>query len=170
MALNEAVLKAFNEQINKEFYSAYLYLAMSNYFADCGLDGMAHWMKMQYKEETFHAMKLIDYVYTRRACVTLDNIAKPQGSWKSALEVFEAALAHEEYVTQSINNLIKVCRENGDVTSETFLFWFVNEQIEEEANTDEICNKLKILREGSSLYALDRELAQRVFTEPSDNE
>ncbi len=170
MALSEAVAAAFNEQINKEFYSAYLYLSMANYFSNCGLDGMSNWMKMQYKEETFHAMKMIKYVYDRRSCVTLQAIAKPETIWSSALDVFESTLEHEEAVTASINNLIKICRENNDINSESFLMWFVNEQIEEEATADEICNKLKIISDGSSLYAIDRELAQRTYTEPAANE
>ena len=168
MAISSILEKAFNEQINKEFYSAYLYLAMSNYFADCGLDGMSHWMKIQYQEETDHAMKMIDYVYDRRGCVKLESIQAPVDTWNSALDVFEATLAHEELVTASINNLVKLCREENDVNSESFLMWFVNEQIEEEATADEICSKLKIISDGSSLYALDRELATRVYTAPAD--
>lgn len=167
MALSMSIQNAFNEQINKEFYSAYLYLAMSNYFSNCGLSGMAHWMRIQYQEETAHAMKMIDYVYARRGCVKLFSIQTPETTWTTALNVFEETLKHEEFVTENINNLVKLCREENDVNSESFLMWFVNEQIEEEATADEICSKLKIISDGSSLYTLDVELGQRVYTNPT---
>ena len=167
MALSISIQNAFNEQINKEFYSAYLYLAMSNYFSDCGLNGMAHWMRIQYQEETAHAMKMVDYVYDRRGCVKLSSIQAPETNWTSALNVFEETLKHEEFVTENINKLVKLCREENDINSESFLMWFVNEQIEEEATADEICSKLKIISDGSSLYTLDIELGQRVYTDPT---
>lgn len=167
--MNKDVEKAFNEQINKELFSAYLYKAMSNYFQNCGLPGFANWMDVQVQEETFHANKMIKYVQDRRGCVELEAIAKPESSWSSIIQIFEQTLAHEEFVSKSIHELIDVAEKNSDKSSVTFLQWFVNEQIEEEATADSILSMLKIIgKDGSAIYHLDKEFAARTFTAPAE--
>jgi len=162
MKINETVEKALNEQINRELYSAYLYLAMAAYLDDLNLPGAAHWMRIQAQEEIGHAMKLYDYVVERRGRVVLEGIAKPPAEWGSITDVFESALKHEEEITSHINNLVDLAQEEGDHATVSMLKWFVDEQVEEEDSVDTILQKLKYLGEdGRSLIILDRELAQR---------
>ncbi|RKX44610.1 MAG: ferritin [Thermotogae bacterium] len=162
MKINETVEKALNEQINRELYSAYLYLAMAAYLDDLNLPGAAHWMRIQAQEEIGHAMKLYDYVVERRGRVVLEGIAKPPAERKSITDVFESALRHEEEITSHINNLVDLAQEEGDHATVSMLKWFVDEQVEEEDSVDTILQKLKYLGEdGRSLITLDRELAQR---------
>jgi len=162
MKINETVEKALNEQINRELYSAYLYLAMAAYLDDLNLPGAAHWMRIQAQEEIGHAMKLYDYVVERRGRVVLEGIAKPPAEWRSITDVFESALKHEEEITSHIHNLVDLAQEEGDHATVSMLKWFVDEQVEEEDSVDTILQKLKYLGEdGRSLIILDRELAQR---------
>ncbi len=165
--MNKNVEAAFNAQINKEFYSAYLYLSMSTYFQDLGLAGFANWMKVQFEEETFHAMKMIAYVQNRRGKVTLEAIEKPDCCWNSPLEVFEKTLEHEEYVTSRIYDLMDVAKANNDKSTESFLSWFIDEQVEEESAASEIIDKLKLVgKDGNAIYMMNDEFATRVFTPP----
>jgi ferritin len=169
--LSDKMAQALNEQVNKEFYSAYLYLAMAAYFSDTGLSGFAQWMRSQAQEEVFHAMKFHDFVLERGAAATLKAIAEPQASWKSSLEAFENALEHERFVTKSIDELVAVAEKEKDNASRIFLQWFVTEQVEEEDSVGEVVNKLKLIgKDGSGLYMLDRELGSRVFTAPAEGE
>jgi len=163
--LSEKILEALNEQINAEFYSAYLYLAMSAYFEAKNLKGFANWMRVQAQEETTHAMRIYDYVVERGGRVKLMAIEQPPAEWSSPLEAFEAAYNHEVKITGMINKLVNLAMEEKDHATYNMLQWFVAEQVEEEASTDEIVQKLKMLGEdGRGILMIDRELAQRVFS------
>jgi ferritin len=159
--------KAFNAQVNAELYSAYLYLSMAAHFVGSDLPGFANWMRVQVQEEQFHAMKIYDYVLGRDGKVVLGSIDAPPSKWKTALEVFEETLKHEQKVTGLINDLVFLAREERDNASEIFLQWFVNEQVEEENNASTLIGQLKLI-EGSpqALFLMDRELGLRVFTPP----
>lgn len=168
--INEKMEKAFNDQINKELYSSYLYLSMSAYFQNLGLSGFANWMKVQVQEENFHAMRMFDYVISRGGRVILEAIDKPGYQWKSVLDVYEETLAHEEYVTSLIYKLSDVADEVKDRATISFLQWFIDEQVEEEATASDIIAKLKLISEnGDALYAMDKEFATRVYTPPVIN-
>jgi len=156
-----------NKQINAEMYSSYLYLSMSAYFQSVSLSGFANWMRVQAQEELFHAMKFYDFVNERGGKIQLELIEKPPVSWNSCIDAFENVLQHEKKVTGLINNLVDLAISEKDHATKIFLQWFVTEQIEEESNASEILHKLKLTgNEGSGLFMLDRELAQRVFTPP----
>lgn len=150
---------ALNKQINAEFWSAYLYLSMSAYFAADGKPGFAHWFKQQFEEEQEHAMKLFDYVIDRDGKVTLDPIKEVQHEWKSQLHAFEQTLAHEKVVTGFVNDLVKLAKEEEDYATENMLQWFVNEQVEEEATAQGYIDALKMIGDnGFGIYTLDKEL------------
>jgi ferritin len=162
MKIKAAVEKAINEQINAELYSAYLYLSMAAYFQGANLKGFAHWMQVQTKEETAHAMKMFDFVYERGGKVTLKAIDQPATAWKSPLNVFENVYEHEQKVTDLINKLVEVARSENDVATENFLMWFIDEQVEEEAHASQVVEKLKMIGDArQALYMLDRELGAR---------
>jgi len=166
--LKQKIEKSFNDQITEELFSSYLYLSMSAYFQSINLPGFANWMRVQAQEELMHAMKFYDYINERRGRVLLKEIKTPQHEWKSPLEIFEAALKHEEYITEKINNLVDISLKEKDHASNVFLQWFVNEQVEEEANADDIINRLKLIGDSKDgLFMIDRELATRVFTMPA---
>ncbi len=165
--LSKKMEKALNEQINAEFYSSYLYLAMSAHFETVGLPGCARWMQAQAQEEWFHGMKIYGFVHERGGRVGLKAIAAPPADWSSTMEVFEQVREHERKVTGLINNLLSLALKENDHATSIFLQWFVSEQVEEEASVETVLNKLKIIgKESSSLFALDGELGQRVFTPP----
>ena len=165
--ISENMIDALNGQINKEIYSAYLYMSMSAGSTYAGLNGFANWFMVQYQEEMTHAMKIYDYVNDRGAQVKLAAIAQPPIDFDSALDMFEKTLEHEEFVTKSINELVDLAIKENDHATNIFLQWFVTEQIEEESNDNEIIAKLKLVGgEGNGLFMLDKELAQRVFVPP----
>jgi len=165
----ERMVKAINEQINAEFYSAYLYLSMESWFRSQNLDGFANWMRVQFQEEQFHAMKLYDFVNERGGSVTLTAIAEPPKEWKSPLAVFEAVYKHEQMVTSRIDLLVDLAQELKDHATLSFLQWFVDEQVEEESNDLAIINKLKLVAEApGGMFMIDKELAARVFTPPAE--
>ncbi len=163
--LNEKINDELNKQINAEMFSSYLYLSMSGWFESKGLSGFANWMRMQAKEETFHAEKLYDYVYERGGRVTLGAIDKPESEWSSALEIFEGALKHEEMVSAMINDLVNISIEEKDHATNNFLQWFVAEQVEEEASAQAVVDKLKLIGDGSGMFVLDKEMGSRTFIE-----
>jgi len=166
--ISKKMEKALNDQINAEFYSAYLYLSMEAYFESKNLPGFANWMRVQTQEEVVHAMKMYDYLIERGGRVVLNSIAEPQTEWKSPLVVFEAAYKHEQKVTGLINGLVDLSIKEKDHAANMFLQWFVNEQVEEEKSADEIVQKLKLMADApGGMYMLDNELAQRVFTPPA---
>ena len=162
------MIDALNEQIKNEFYSSYMYLAMSAYFADMGLPGFANWMRTQTQEEMMHAMKIYDFVFERGGKVTLEAIDKPPFSWDSPLAAFKEVLKHEQHVTSLINDLVDLAIKEKDHASNIFLQWFVTEQVEEEASADAVIQRLKLAKDNASgLFMIDAELGQRVFTMPA---
>lgn len=165
--ISDRIQQAFNEQINKELYSAYLYLSMAAYFQSINLQGFANWMKCQVQEELVHAMKFYSFINERNGTVLLAGLEAPPTRWDSPLAAFEDANSHERKVTSMINNLVDLAIEERDHASNAFLQWFVTEQVEEEASTDEVVQKLKLAgQDGSGLFMIDQELAARVFTMP----
>ena len=159
---NQKIEEAFNQQINAELYSSYLYLSMSAYFDSQNLAGMASWMRIQAQEELSHAMKFFDFINERDGRVVLQKIDEPKSEWGSALNAFEEALAHEEKVTASINHLVDLALSEKDHASNTFLQWFVTEQIEEESSAKSVVDKLKMVGDNPvALYMVDGQLGQR---------
>ena len=166
--LNETVRDLLNQQVNKEFYSAYLYLDFSNYFAARGLDGFANWYKIQAQEERDHAMLFYQYLHNNNAAVTLEAIAKPDVALESDMGVLKAGLAHELYVTGLINDIYAAAYQVKDFRTMQFLDWFVKEQGEEEKNAEDLIKKMKLYGEDAKgLYMLNSEMAARVYTAPS---
>jgi len=167
--LSKKIEKALNQQINAEFFSAYLYLSMSAYLNDLSLVGFSNWMRAQYEEEKFHAIKLYDYVLERDGKIKLEQIKAPQQEWNGIIDVFEDVLNHERQVTKMINSLMSLAISENDHATANFLQWFVAEQVEEEATVSEILSQLKLIEgKGSGLFMLDREAAQRKFSEPTE--
>lgn len=168
--MNATIEQAINEQIKWEMYSANLYLSMSAWLQDEGLSGFANWMRVQYQEETDHALKFYDFVLSRGGKATVSQIDAPPSTWDSVLDVFEATLAHEQEVTRRINELTYLTKEVKDFASDIFMQWFVTEQIEEEENVRDILNKLRLIKgEGQGMLMLDQEMAQRVYTPSTTN-
>ncbi len=160
--MDKKLQKVFNEQIKHELYSAYIYLAMAAYFETKNLAGFAHWMKMQYKEEVAHAMKIFEFLNDRGVKVLLQAIPQPALEYASTLEVFEETLKHEQKVTSLINGLYALAQEVNDPAASVFLQWFITEQVEEEKNAVYIIETLRMIKpEGPALIMLDRELAKR---------
>lgn len=161
--LSQKMSEAINKQINAEFYSSYLYLSMAAWSEDQNLPGFGNWFRMQVEEERIHAMKLLDFVIERGGRVTLTAIDSPETEWDSPTAVFEATLKHEQLVTGLINKLIDLALSESDHATNTFLQWFVTEQIEEEASADAVLRTLKRMGDApGGLFMLDRELSQRV--------
>jgi ferritin len=142
--LSQALQNGFNDQIQKEFYSSYLYLAMAAHFESVNLPGFASWMKKQADEERSHGMRLWEHMYDRGGKVELEAIEQPPAAFGKPLEVFQQVLAHEQKVTASINALYALALKEGDVAAQIFLQWFVNEQVEEEKNASELIEQLKM--------------------------
>ena len=166
--LNEKVHKLLNEQINKEFYSAYLYLDFSNYFKAQGLDGFANWYMIQAQEERDHAMLFYQYLQNEDMTVTLEAIGKPDKTFSCHMDVLEAGLAHEQYVTSLINDIYAAAYDVRDFRTMQFLDWFVKEQGEEETNAKDMITKMQLFgSDPKSLYMLNQELAARVYNAPS---
>ena len=166
--MNAKVRDLLNQQINKEFYSAYLYLDFSNYFEDAGLDGFANWYKIQAQEERDHAMLFYQYLQNENQKVTLEAIAKPDKVFACRMDVLKAGLEHEEYVTSLINTIYAAAYEVKDFRTMQFLDWFVKEQGEEETNANDLITKMELFgSDPKSLYMLNQELKARVYTAPS---
>jgi len=160
--LTETVEKALNEQINKELFSAYLYLSMAADFESKNLAGFAKWMKAQSAEELNHAMKLFNYVLERGGHVELMAIEKPQQTWESPLKAFQDAYDHERFITQSIYSLLEIAQSAKDYGTMEFLQWYVKEQVEEEAHAEHVMKKLEMINDApAGLLMLDHELGQR---------
>ena len=165
--LKEKIQKELNKQINEELYSAYIYLAMNAYFESLNLKGFANWMRIQVQEELVHVMKFYDFIVERGGRVRLDKVEKPPVEWKSPIDAFEAAYAHEQHITERINTLVNLAIEEKDHATNAMLQWFVTEQVEEEANTSAVVEKLKLAGDkGPGLLMLDQDLATRVFVQP----
>ena len=169
--LSEKMADALNGQLNAELYSAYLYLSMEAYFQATDLPGFANWMCVQVQEEQFHARKFYDYINERGARVALARIEAPPKEWDSPLAVFEAGLAHEQKVTGLINELVNLAIDAKDHAADSFLRWFVDEQVEEEDTAGTIVGQLKLISDSpQALFLMDKELSQRVFTPPANTE
>ena len=166
--VNAKVHELLNQQINKEFYSAYLYLDFANYFKARGLDGFANWYMVQAQEERDHAMLFYTYLQNENMSVTLDAIAKPDKTFTCDMDVLKAGLEHEMYVTSLINDIYAAAYEAKDFRTMQFLDWFVKEQGEEETNATDLITKMELFgTDAKGLYMLNQELAARVYTAPS---
>lgn len=166
--MDKTVHKLLNQQINKEFYSAYLYLEFSNYFKSKGLDGFANWYMIQAQEERDHAMLFYTYLQNQNQTVTLESIDKPDPSISCHMDVLKVGLTHEEYVTGLINNIYSAAYDVKDFRTMQFLDWFVKEQGEEETKANDLISKMELFgTDPKSLYMLNQELAARVYTAPS---
>jgi ferritin len=160
--LKKVIEDAINQQIVREMYSSNLYLAMSAYFASINLKGFANWMHIQAEEEMLHALKFFDYVIDRGGKVKIGQIGAPPSEWESPLAVFEDALRHEQLVTGWINELADLAFAEKDHATSSMLQWFIDEQVEEEATTSEIVERLKLIGDSKgALFFLDNELKSR---------
>lgn len=166
--LDEKVSDLLNEQINKEFYSAYLYLDISNYYVREGLDGFANWYKVQAQEERDHALLFLQYLQNNDEIVTLEAISKPEVEFSEYKDPLVTAFEHERFVTKSIHHIYDMAYTVKDFRTMQFLDWFVKEQGEEEKNADNLIKKFDLFgTDAKSLYMLDNELSTRVYTAPS---
>jgi len=155
--------RALNTHLNEEFYSSYLYLSMAAYFEAKNLKGFANWMRLQSAEEQLHGMKFFNFILQKGGKVTLAQIGDPKVEWKSITEIFSDTLKHEQKISGLINKLVDVAMAEKDYATNTFLQWFVTEQVEEEANVEEIIQKIEMIGDNKSgLYMLDNELGARV--------
>ena len=160
--LDSSIEAAINAQIQAEFQSAYLYLAMSARFENMNLKGFAHWLRLQWQEETNHAMKFYDFLLQRDGVVELDALTRPEVSFDNPLEAFEEVLAHEQYITGRIHELYDLASEKKDYPLQTLLHWFIDEQVEEEDSARAIIDTLRLIGDaGPNLFLLDRELGAR---------
>lgn len=161
--VNSEVQAGINAQIGREFFAAYLYLGMMAYFEGKSLTGFGHWMRLQAQEEAAHAMKLVDFLLDRGGEVDLQGIDRPEVSFESPLEVMSAALAHEQKVTGTINELYALAVKHDDYPAQVLMQWFVSEQVEEEKNAGEIVDQLELAAgSASALLVLDGRLAARI--------
>ena len=166
--LDSKVAKLLNEQINKELYSAYLYLDFSIFYDDKGLDGFANWYMIQAQEERDHAMLMLQYLQNNGEKVTLETVEKPDKELKELVDPLKAGLEHEIYVTSLINDIYDAAYSVKDFRTMQFLDWFVKEQCEEEKSADDMIKKMELFgNDSKGLYSLDAEYAARVYTAPS---
>ncbi len=166
--ISKKMEKALNVQVNAELYSAYLYLSMAAYFESSRLNGFANWMRCQTQEEVLHAMKIYNHINERGGRVKLTTIEVPKIEWKSPPDAFNDALAHERKVTIMINNLVDLAMSEHDHASNSFLQWFVDEQVEEENSAGNIIDKLTLIGDApGGLFMIDSELAARTFKMPA---
>jgi ferritin len=164
MAVSQKMHNKLNDQIQKEFFSEYLYLSMSSYFESIDLPGFANYFRVQAQEERDHAMKFFTYVIDTEGRVLLQKLDAPRHEFSSPLEVLQMSLEHERFITRSIHEIVGEALEEKDYSTNTFLNWFVSEQVEEEANATKLIGKLKLVEDdGRGLLLLDGELAQRTY-------
>jgi ferritin len=166
--LHEKMLKELNQQIQEETYSAYIYLAMAAWLEENGYKGMATWMRVQAREEKIHADIFYNFIMERGGHVKLQAIQAPPDTWDNPLAIFQGALEHEQHITGRINHMVNVALEVKDHASNQMLHWFVEEQVEEEANVGEAVQQLKIAGDqANAVLMLDREMGTRVYTVPA---
>ena len=166
--VNEKMGNAINEQINWELYSSYLYMSMAAYFESKNLKGCSSWMRIQAMEELTHVKRFYDFLTARGGRVLLSEIKAPPTEWETPLTVFEETLKHEQHVTSRINDLVDLSLELRDHATNSFLKWFVDEQVEEEESVDEVLQSLKLNENNpGGLFMIDKELAQRAFVPPT---
>ena len=165
--LSKKLAKALSDQVNAEYYSAYLYLAMSAAADQFGLKGAANWLFVQAQEEMAHGTHIYQYILERGAAPAFAAIEQPPASFANMSAIFEMVLAHEQKVTQRINAIATLAMQESDHACYQFMMWFVNEQVEEEANATEILSKLQLIGDNKGLLlTLDNEFAARVFVHP----
>ncbi len=165
--MDKRLEKAFNDQINAELYSEYLYLAMKTYFKKANLLGFANWFDVQVQEEHAHGMGMYEYVLERGGDIEFKAIEKPEMKANDILGIMEEVLNHEKWVTSNINSLTDVAEEVKDRAAISFLDWYIKEQVEEEANVSKLIATLKLIGDDKhALLMLDKELATRVFNPP----
>lgn len=165
---SEKLTELINAQVNYEFFSEHVYLAMSAYCADQDLDGFANFFRVQAEEERFHAMKFFDYLVDMNARVRIDHSPEPRNDYDSILEAFKAALEHEKSNTRNIYAIADAATDERNHATMSFLKWFIDEQVEEEATVSTVIKKLeRIGNDSAALYMLDTELAARVFVPPT---
>ena len=166
--LDKKVIELLNDQINKELYSAYLYIEIANYYIDNDLDGFGNWYNIQAQEERDHALLFLKYLQSNGVKIKLKSVDDPSKEFGSHIEPLLAGAEHERYVTSLIHNIYEAAYNVKDFRTMQFLDWFVKEQLEEEENADKLVNKYKLFGDDpKSLYLLDQELAARVYTAPS---
>jgi ferritin len=165
MSIKKEMQDAINDQINAEMFSAHLYLSMASWFEDEDLPGFSNWMRCQYMEETMHSMKFFNYLNERGGRAELKAVEGPDISWGSYKEAFEAVVKHEEYISGRINKLVTLARKLEDYATESFLMWYVNEQVEEEDSANEILTLVKRVKQDSNaLFMVDNQLAARALS------
>jgi ferritin len=153
---------AFNTQIKNELNSAYIYLGMAAYFDNHGLPGFSHWMQKQAQEEMAHAMKFYAFVFDRGGSVTLGGLDQPKVNYESPLAAFQAAYEHEQFISGTIHQLYKLAQEENDYASRPLLHWFIDEQVEEEANSRAVVEQLEMIAGSKTgIFMLDRQLGAR---------
>jgi len=166
MPMSAALQRAMNDQIQKEFYAHYLYLAMSAWFEERNFEGFANWMRIQADEERTHAMRIFDFVLDRGGKVRLEAIPEPGTKWKTALEVFDDARKHELMVSGSINDLYARATSEKDYATQVMLQWFITEQVEEEKTSTSLAERLRLVGDSATgLIILDRQLGERTRAE-----
>ena len=166
MPMSAALQRAMNDQIQKEFYAHYLYLAMSAWFEERNFEGFAKWMRIQADEERTHAMRIFDFVLDRGGKVRLEAIPEPGTKWKTALEVFDDARKHELMVSGSINELYARATSEKDYATQVMLQWFITEQVEEEKTSTSLAERLRLVGDSATgLIILDRQLGERTRAE-----
>jgi len=160
--ISKKMLDELIAQINREFYSSYLYLSMASYATSINLEGFAKWLRVQTAEEYSHAMKIYDYVEHQQGRVLLGALAEPPAKFKSVLDIFEKTLAHEKHITSSIHALYSLAEKEKDYATQAFLQWFVSEQVEEEAEAQRVVDRIKMVGDSMSvLLYLDKEMGKR---------
>jgi ferritin len=165
--ISEKMQAELNEQVNKEFYSAYMYLAMSAYCNTIGLPGFAHWMRMQFEEESLHVTKMYDYILDQGGAVHLKAIEEPAKEYGTPVDIFQTTLEHEQFVTGLIHKLMDLAIEERDYATQAFLQWYVTEQVEEESNVNDILAPLRMVGDDKGgLMMIDQQLAQRLAPAP----
>lgn len=166
--LDQKVVELLNYQVNREFYSAYLYLELSNFYEEKGLHGFQNWYRVQAQEERDHAMLFYQYLHNNNARVVLETIEKPNVTLNTLMDPLKVGLQHEYYVTGLIHAIYDAAHSVKDFRTTQFLDWFVKEQGEEENNANDLVTRMELFGEDpKSLYMLDNELNGRVYTPPS---
>lgn len=161
--ISNKINEIINEQINKEFYSGYLYLSMSAHLKELGLFGFSSWLKLQAKEEVEHGLKLFDYLLERNSFVTLKQIRTPEFEFEGILSIFYKIYEHEKCITESVMKIAKTAEEECDRTTLSYIDWFIREQIEEEQAIKNIIKRIELFGDDkTSLYLMDKELGERV--------
>ena len=167
--ISKKIETELNQQVNREMFSAYLYMSMSSFAESKGLKGIATYFMVQYHEEMVHAMKMYEYINTQGGAVKLLAIEQPQSSFDSILDLMEKTLEHEKFITRSIYDIMDIAIAERDHATKVFLDWYVSEQVEEEQNATENLQKIKMVGDNTgALYMVDKELGARTVTVPTD--